>query len=127
RKSLSIFDKTGTKGGVLAVLGNLGEVNYLQGHTSEALEYQMKSQTLAETMGDQENIGQGATYIAMIYSKQHKFDEALKYARRAVEIEDRLSSNDLLWQAQETTGIAYQGLGQTDQARQSFLAAISTV
>ena len=127
RKSLSIFDKTGTKGGVLAVLGNLGEVNYLQGHLSEALEYQNKSQTLAETMGDQENLGQAATYIAMIYNKQHNFDEALNYARRAAEIADRLSSKDLLWQAQETAGIAYQGLGQTDQARQSFLAAISTV
>jgi CHAT domain-containing protein len=127
RKSLALFDKTSTKGGVLAVLGNLGEVNYLQGRLVEALEYQKKSQELAESLGDQENIGQGAAYIALIYTKQHKFEEALNYARRASEIADRLSSKNLLWQAQEIGGTAYQGLGKTDEARQSFLDAISTV
>jgi CHAT domain-containing protein len=127
RKSLSLFEKTGTKGGILAVVSNLGEVEYMRGHLVEALEYQMKSQDLAESLGDQENIGQGAAYIALIYNKQHKFDEALNYAQHASEIADRISSKNLLWQARELAGIAYNGLGQTERARQSFLEAISTV
>jgi CHAT domain-containing protein len=127
RESLRLFDKNGVKGGVLAVLANLGEVHYLQGQLAVALDYEKRSQVLAEAMGDQENIGQGAAYIALIYNRQHKFDEALKYAQQASAIADRLSSKDLLWQAWEAAGTAYRGLGQLDQARQSFLEAISAV
>jgi CHAT domain-containing protein/Tfp pilus assembly protein PilF len=127
RKSLSLFEKTDAKDGVLAVLGNLGEISYLQGHFVEALDYEKKSQTLAESVGDPENIGQDAAYMALICSKQHRFEEALSYAQQASEIANRISSRNLLWQAQEVAGISHRGLGQLDQARQSFLDAISTV
>jgi CHAT domain-containing protein/tetratricopeptide (TPR) repeat protein len=126
-QSLDIFEKTNTKDGVLAVLSNLGEVEYAQGNFEKALEYQQKSQTLAESLGDQENLAEGAAYIALIYSKQRKFDEALVHAKRAVEIAERISSKDVLWQAHDIAGMAHLALGQTVQARQNFLEAISIV
>jgi CHAT domain-containing protein len=126
-KSLELFQKTDTKDGVLALLSNLGEVEYALGNFEKALEYQRKSETLAESLGDQENLSVAEAYTALIYNKQQKFHEALSHAKRAAEIAERLGSKDVLWPAQNISGVAYQGLGQTEHAKESFLAAIATV
>src|SRR4029077_14825593 len=127
QESLEIFEKTDTKDGVLAVLGNLGENEYAQGNFDKALEYEKRSQELAESMGDPESLSVALGYTAMICIKQHRFDEALVHARKATDIADRISSKDMLWQFQEISSMAYRGLGQTEEARKSSLAAISIV
>jgi len=127
QESLEIFEKTDTKDGVLAVLGNLGENEYAQGNFDKALEYETRSQELAESMGDPESLSVALGYTAMICIKQHRFDEALVHARKATDIADRISSKDMLWQFQEISSMAYRGLGQTEEARKSSLAAISIV
>jgi CHAT domain-containing protein len=127
QKSLDIFERTDTKDGILAVLGNLGEAEYGEGHFEKALEYEKKSQALAESLSDQENLATAVAYIALINIKQRSFNEALVHVKEAMEIAERLSSQDMLWQFQQISGMAYRGLGKTEEARKSFLASISTV
>jgi CHAT domain-containing protein/Tfp pilus assembly protein PilF len=127
QKSLAMIEKQGTREDSASLLMNIGGVQEQLGHLDQAMASHKEALTLAEALGDPTDISSANVEIAKLYERKHDFTDALTYAQRAVEISAQERLQGTLWQAQDTAGLAYQGLGQVEQARQSFEDAISTV
>lgn len=127
QKSLALFDKLGAKDGTLTVLINIGHLQDVQGHPEDAFDSYKKSLALAESLGDQRNMAIAAGSIAGLYIDQHKYEDALVFAQRSEDIARRMGVRETLWQALESAGLSYRGLGEREKARGAFEEAISTI
>ncbi len=127
QKSMAILEGLSDKPGVGALVQNIGEAYDGLGHTSEALEAFKKGLELAESFKVPEYAAETSVSIARLYNKDRKFGEALPFAQRAFEVAGRIASQDLLWRSQEAAGLAYQGLGNREQAQVAFTQAITTI
>ena len=113
--------------GVARSLNNIGDTYRLQGRLDEALEPLQKGLRLREQMTDRGAVSLSLNNLGRLYQDQGKYSEMLEVSRRAAQIAESLNDSEELWNAQEKIGRALFGLGQPAEARESFVAAISTL
>ena len=127
RESLALSKKSNCQECEGSLWMNLGQLEDDQGHTQAAVEAWQKGLSLSESAGVPQNTGQALAALAKLDIKQGKFEEALAYSERAIKAAKQQNLQETLWMGQESSGLALQGLGKTEQARASFDQAISTI
>ncbi|HKG79466.1 MAG TPA: CHAT domain-containing tetratricopeptide repeat protein, partial [Pyrinomonadaceae bacterium] len=113
--------------GIARSLNNIGDTYRLQGHYDEALGPLQQGLRLREQMTDRGAVSLSLNNLGRLYQDQHKYPEMLDVSRRAAQVAASLNDSEELWTAQERIGRALVGLGQLEEARNSFVAAISTM
>lgn len=127
RKALPGFEAIHATSGVARCLNNLGDTYRAQGRYDEALELLRKSLQLREQNRDRGGMTLSLNNLARLYRDQRNFVEMLAASRRAAKLADEFNDREELWTAQENIGRALFALGQPEESRGSFLAAISSV
>lgn len=127
QKSLRGYESLKATPGIARVLNNLGDVYRLQGHYAESHEQLQKSLELREANKDRGGMCLTLNNLGRLYEDQHKYAEMLEVSRRAVALAEEIYDREDLWDAQDRAGRALLALGEPDEARKSFLAAISTI
>jgi TonB family protein len=97
-RSLSIYEKAqGKESSALCVIfDKLAWIRYALGGNSEAqemleLSLSIKEKTFGKESGD---VGQGLVYLAQFYEKQGKYDKAIPFYQRAVDVLDKIGAAD---------------------------------
>ena len=127
QKSLKLGREMDFKEGIAARLGRIGDIYRLQGRTDLSLDYLRDSLQLYEKVGDRRGTSVTLSLLGRLYRDQGKYAEMLDVSRRSALLAEEINAREELWEAREQMGIALRALGQPDEARQSFLAAIATL
>jgi CHAT domain-containing protein/Tfp pilus assembly protein PilF len=127
QKSLRGYESLNNTPGIARALNNIGDAYRLQGHLAEALEPLQKSLQLREANKDRGGICLTLNNLGRLYEDQHKYAEMLDVSRRTMALAEQIFDREDLWDAQDRAGRALLALGQPEEARKSFLAAISTI
>src|SRR5262245_52968769 len=126
-KSLQYLEKSQAKIELAMCLTKIGAVYRLQGRYDQALEYLRNGLLLREEIKDRREIPESLNHLGRLYQDQGRYAEALDVSRRAAKLAEENNAREELWSAQARIGGAFRALGQPVEARQSFLAAISTI
>lgn len=126
-KAMQGYEALKATPGVARSWNNIGDTYRLQGRYDEALEPLQKGLQLREQMKDRGGMSLSLNNLGRLYQQQGKYAEMLEVSRRAAQLAESLNDSEELWTAQEKIGRALAGLGQPDEARANFLAAISTL
>ncbi|HEX5875557.1 MAG TPA: CHAT domain-containing tetratricopeptide repeat protein [Pyrinomonadaceae bacterium] len=126
-KAMQGYEALKATPGVARSWNNIGDTYRLQGRYEEALEPLQKGLRLREQMKDRGGISLSLNNLGRLYQHQGKYAEMLEVSRRAAHLSESLNDSEELWGAQERIGRALAGLGQPAEAREHFLAAISTL
>jgi CHAT domain-containing protein len=127
QKSLKGYEALHNTPGIARSLNNIGDTYRLQRRYDLAVEPLQKSLLLREQNRDREGIALTLNNLGRLYQDQGKYAEMLDVGRRAASLAKEINGPELLWDAQDRIGRALAALGQTEEARQSFLAAIATI
>jgi CHAT domain-containing protein/Tfp pilus assembly protein PilF len=127
QKALQGYETLKATPGVARCLNNIGDTYRLQGRYDEAMEPLQKGLRLREQMTDRGAISLSLNNLGRLYQEQGKYAEMLDVSSRAAKLAESLNDREELWIAQERLGRALLALGQPAEARDSFLAAISTL
>ena len=106
---------------------NIGDAHRLLGRYVQAEEMLLKGLRLREEGRDRGAITLSLNNLGRLYQDQGRHAEMLEVSRRAAGLSEGLNDEEELWKAQERAGRALRALGETAEARRSFLAAIATV
>ena len=113
--------------GVARSLNNIGDVYRQQQRFVEAQDALQTSLRLREQNRDRGGIVLTLNNLGRLYLDQKKYSETLAVSTRAAQIAEEINDPEDLWNAQERLGRAQMALGQSADARQSFLRAIATL
>ena len=127
QKALTGYEAQKSTPGIARSLNNIGDTFRLLGRYDEALEPLQKSLRLREQANDRGGISLSLNNLGRLYYEQGKYAELLEVSRRAAQLAELLNNPEELWTAQEKMGRALFALGQPEEARESFLAAIATL
>ena len=127
QRRLKLAEEMGVKEGLASSVGNLADVYRQQGRPDLALAHLQQSLRLREEMGDRRGICTVLSKLAELYEDKGDYPEMLKAGRRAATLAEEINAPEELWKGQEQVGRALRALGQTAEARRSFVAAIATV
>jgi len=126
QKAMAGYEALKVPPGIARAWNNLGDTYRLQGRYDESLEALQKGLRLREE-SDRPAVTLSLNNLGRLYQAQGKYAEMLEVSRRAAKISEALDDPEELWPAQERIGRALFALGQPDEARASFMAAISTL
>jgi CHAT domain-containing protein len=127
QKSLTLAEEINDRAGIAHNLSNIGDLYRQQQRFDLALTAIQKSLRINEEINNRLGIAQALEKLAFLYEAQGNYAEMLLVCRRATQLAEELNAPEVLWQMQECTGRALRALGQSAEARQNFLAAISTI
>jgi CHAT domain-containing protein/Tfp pilus assembly protein PilF len=127
QQSLQRYQGMDARAGVARCLNNIGDVYRLQRRLDEALEPLLTSLRLREANNDRGGVSLTLNNLGRLYQDQGKYAEMLEVSRRSASVAEEINSPEELWTAQERVGRALRALGQPEEARRSFLAAIATI
>jgi CHAT domain-containing protein len=127
QKSFKGYQELKIEAGIARSLNNIGDAYRQKGLFDRALEPLMTSLALREKNYDRGGVCLTLNNLARLYQQQGKYAEMLEVSRRSAAIAEEINSADELWNAQEAMGTALLALGQSEDARQSFLKAIATI
>lgn len=127
QNSLQRYEEKENKAGVARSLNNIGAIYRLQGRHDQALEFHLMSLRLREEMKNRVGISMTLNNLGRLYQEQGLYAEMLEVSRRSTSLAEAVNAREELWSAQDLTGIALRALGQTAEARRSFLAAIGGI
>ena len=127
QKALAGYEALKATPGMARALNNIGDTYRLQGRLDEALEPLQKSLQLREQGKDRGAVTLSLNNLARLYEAQGKYAEMLEVSRRSAKLADDLYSREEIWTAQDNIGRALVALGQPEEARTAFQAAISTL
>ena len=127
QKSMPIAESLGEKGNSASLWLDIATVQDMQGRPSDAAETLKNALSLAESSEIQDHLAAILIAAAAVTNERKNFADALPLAQRAWEMGTRMGSLDRIWEAKENEGVAYQGLGQGEQALKSFQESIVAV
>ena len=126
RKSNQGYQALQATPGIARTLNNIGDVYRLQGRYPESLVKLQESLKLREANGDRAGVTLSLNNLGRLYQDQGNYAEALTIAKRSAEMAHQIYGREELWDAQDRMGRALTELGRYDEAKQSYLAAITT-
>jgi CHAT domain-containing protein/Tfp pilus assembly protein PilF len=126
-KAMQGYETLKATPGIARSFNNIGDTYRSQDRYEEALEPLQKGLRLREQMNDRGGVSLSLNNLGRLYQHQGKYTEMLEVSRRAAQLSESLNDSEELWGAQERIGRALAGLGQPAEARENFLAAISTL
>ena len=85
----ALFEKIGDKAGLARAINASGTFHRRMGDSARAIEAYVTSMALAESIGDSWGVARALTNIGYVYLHERKFEQAIDYARRAIELERR--------------------------------------
>jgi CHAT domain-containing protein len=127
RKALAGFEAIQSVPGIARCNNNMGDVYRLQKRFELAFGPLQKSLELREKINDRGGLTLTLNNLAQLYEDQNKYPEMLEVSQRAEKLAEEVNLPEELWQAQDQIGRAFRALGRPDEARQGFLAAITTL
>ena len=127
RKSNQGYQTLQATPGLARTLNNIGDVYRLQGRYAESLAALQESLRLREANVDRGGVTLTLNNLGRLYQDQGNYAEALKIAKRSAEMANQIYGREELWDAQDRMGRALTELGQPEEAKQSYLAAIATI
>ena len=126
QKALAGYEALNVIPGIARAWNNLGDTYRLQGRYDESLQALQQGLRIRE-QNDRNAVALSLNNLGRLYQDQGKYAEMLEVSRRAAKVAEALNDAEELWTAQDKVGRASLALGQPDEARESFLAAISTL
>lgn len=126
-KALSLFEESGSKIDIIGSLNDLGRLYFVLGNSNQALDYYQKSLKLNESFNNYGLMSNTFLSIADVQLAKGDFASALKSAEQARFYFGKLVGVAENWKLYSTLGQAYQGLGQSAEARRNFEKAVSTI
>ncbi|MEO7969984.1 MAG: CHAT domain-containing tetratricopeptide repeat protein [bacterium] len=127
QKALKQFAEINDKAGIAETLNNLGSAQRGLANYDGALTFFQRSLAQSEAVNDKPRIAQALANSAETFILQNKHSAALAMAERALRVANEVGSRETLWFAHTISGKAYRALGKTEQAQQSFAAAIKQI
>ncbi len=127
RKGLALREEINNKKGISISLNNIGSVYTAQGDFSAAVETFEKSLKIVGESKIEDSEATSLLGIAFVKIKLRRFTEALEYAERAARIAKKIGNEELLWEINEISGIAYRLSNQPQKAREALEAAIKVI
>ena len=127
QKALHGYEELKATPGIARSWNNIGDTYRLQGHYDKALEPLQQGLRLREQLTDRGAVSLSLNNLGRLYQDQRKYAEMLDVSRRAAQVAGSLNDKEELWTAQERIARALFGLGQLEEARNTFVAAISTL
>ncbi len=117
QKSLNLFrDLPDNTAGEMSVLTIFAAIYGSLSEFEAALDYQLKSLSLAEELGDKAGSAKAYTNIAVIYDELGQPETALEYQLKCLELERETGNQAQLSCAFSSAGAIYLKLGQTEKA-----------
>jgi CHAT domain-containing protein/Tfp pilus assembly protein PilF len=126
-RALSQSQALKDKVGMAETLNNIGRVLEARGDYAAALGRYQESLALSEETGDRVRISQTLVNIAQVRVARSEAAEALPLVERAIAVSLESGNRETLWRARTTEGRALLALGQKEQAKGAFEAAISVI
>lgn len=128
QKSLNLFKTLdGHQAGEMSVLTIFAAIYGSLSEFEAALDYQLKSLSLADELGDKPGAAQAYTNIGVIYDELGQAETALDYQLKSLELERELGNQSQLSCAYSSAGALYLKLGQTGKALEFQKQALAGV
>ena len=119
--SLAYYDSVGDRANVARIYSNLGAVYENQSNDVKALEYMLKSQKVAEEIGDTSRLMAALTNIAVIYGKKpHTIKKGIEVSLQALKFADTMNDKEMQSKISTNLGELYFSLGKDTIAIEYF-------
>ncbi|MGZ0016397.1 tetratricopeptide repeat-containing sensor histidine kinase [Yeosuana sp. AK3] len=92
KNTLKLAQQTNYRNALVAVTGNLGEINLLTNNYQEALKYQLETIKLQEEDQDFTNLTENYGHASTIYEKLGNYAMALEYQKKARMMRDKTAA-----------------------------------
>jgi class 3 adenylate cyclase len=123
--SLAYYDSTGDKANVARLYSNLGAVYESQSDDVKALEYNLKSQKVAEEIQDTVRLMTALINIGVIYGKKaQSYEKALQYSLEALEYANRIGETESASKIATNIGEIYFKMRKDTLALEYFTNAV---
>ena len=123
--SLAYYDSIGDRANVARIYSNLGAVYENQSQDVKALEFMLKSQKVAEEIGDTSRLMAALTNIAVIYGKKpHTYKKGIEVSLQALKFADQLQHEEMQSKISTNLGELYFAMGKDTIALQYFERAV---
>ncbi len=125
-KSLAAYDSVGDKANVARMYSNLGAVYESQSDDVKALEFNLKSQKVAEEISDTSRLMSALTNIGVIYGKKKQtYEKALTFSFEALKYATALDNKELVSKISTNIGEIYFSQNKDTLALQYFEKSIA--
>jgi len=126
QRSLTMYDSIDDRKNVARMYSNIGAVYESQSDDPMALEYNLKSQKVAEEIGDTTRLMSALTNIGVIYGKKKQtYDKGIDFSSQALVFAQQTSNNEMESKISTNLGEIYFEQGKDSLALQYFENAIS--
>ena len=124
-KVLAYSTDAGYQQGIANGHAYTGFVQYYRGDYPKALETYMLALGEYEAIKDSAGLARTSYFIGKIHRMMHSYDEALRYAKRACELDQKLNRHTELSSDLNGLGNIYAGMGLYDSAFRYFAQRIT--
>jgi adenylate cyclase len=124
RKSLDLSGQINYKKGIAASHNGIGNIYFLKGDFSEALENYFVSLTINEELGQKKYIASAYNNIGNIYKQQGNYPEALKHYSAALKISEELEDKKSIAGAYLNMGTIQYFQGNYPEALNNYSASL---
>lgn len=122
--SLAYYDSVGDRANVARIYSNLGAVYENQSEDVKALEFMLKSQKVAEEIGDTSRLMAALTNIAVIYGKKpHTRGKGIDVSLQALEFAELQDNKEMQSKISTNLGELYLSAGKDTIALEYFQRA----
>lgn len=125
RESLELKEQIGQKIRIAESLLNLGNTYVILGKYEEAEKlYKRSLDNASSSLSLQVEIWNA---LAELYETKNKYEEALGFSRKAIELTKKIKGFNVLWECRDTAGRILLKLNRLDEAREFFQESIAII
>ncbi len=122
-RAYALAEEEGDQGELATLLYVLSYANRVHKRFTLALEQVQKSLAMFKKMGDIASQANALLQIGFIYRDTRNFEDCLSYSEKSLRLYKQVSDQLGMAWALGNIGKAYQGLGETELARENWLAS----
>ena len=126
-RAMDLTEKSSNLIGRSLVLYNYADLLYLLGRKAEAREKLEAEIAISSRISDREGVANGRIELGEIAVDEHRFEDALEFARPALEFGRLQGDLRIVTRAQDVIGRALTGLRRYDEANTAFEDGIRVV